>query len=85
MRTRAKSSHGKKIVLVARVGKCPDKPNGHRRKKGIFYPEYIQHHKGHVSKDILDSKDSSSNKQSKVDLMEKKNQSWIRMKLKKGE
>ena len=64
------------------------------KEKRDFYPEYIQHHKDHVLKDILedhvlkdilDSNDSSSNEQSKVDLMEKKNQSWIGMKLKKGE
>ena len=72
-------------MLIARVGKCPNKPNGHRRKKGIFYPEYIQYHKGHMLKENLDANDSSSNEQSKVDLMIKKNQSWIRMKLKTGE
>ena len=29
LRTRTMSSHGKKIVLIARVGKCPNKPNGY--------------------------------------------------------
>ena len=45
---RTKVSHGKMIVVHGRVEKSSSRPNGIKRKKGLFYGEFIRHHKGKI-------------------------------------
>ena len=45
LKTKMKTSHGKTIVVIGRVGKSLAKPSGVVRKKGIFYTEFIRFHK----------------------------------------
>ena len=73
LRTMTKGSHGKKIVVVGKVSKCNDVPDGYVRKKGIFYPEFIRYHpkfsKG-KNEEVINSKEAKSN--NTADAMMKK-------------
>ena len=44
LRTKMENSHGKMIVVTGRVGKSSIKPNGSKRKKEVFYSEFIRYH-----------------------------------------
>jgi len=43
-----KVSHGKMIVVHGRVEKSSSRPNGIKRKKGLFYGEFIKYHNGKI-------------------------------------
>ena len=70
LRTKMDNSHGKMIVAIGRVGKSSRQPNGIKRKKGVFYSEFIRYHKSKCQNDV-NNNTVATNKDSTVELPEK--------------
>ena len=73
-----KVSHGKMIVVHSRVEKSSSRPNGIKRKKGLFYDEFIKHHKGKIVHQIDET--HTTNVSATTESLEKK-RCYIKKKL----
>ena len=70
LRTKMENSHGKMIVVTGRVGKSSIKPNGSKRKKEVFYSEFVRYHKCKSQNDVKNDT-VATNIHSTVELREK--------------